>query len=270
MPNAMLHRVVDYGTLLQSLHEKIGVERLWRLTRLPGMRTLLLTLPTRLLAAAVAAVSHLAPHSRAYRSLVAAIPEMRVAQVGGITRTAFDTATHIARFNTHDWHAGPDSSHGGSYIKISGLALPSDDESFDVLASRHVLEHISNPISALLEWKRVLRKGAYLYVSVPDRRKTAERRRALTPLAHFIADYESAVPELDPTHETEIQRAGVGLIEHNRYENPHIHYHTFEASNLGELLTYCGYQIIALTPRDLQEFRHRPWDLIALARKPAS
>ena len=53
---------------------------------------------------------------------------------------------------------------------ITGNAddLPFKDESLDYIIAAHILEHLLDPISALAEWKRVLKKGGSLYMSMPD------------------------------------------------------------------------------------------------------
>ncbi len=42
------------------------------------------------------------------------------------------------------------------------------DNSLDYVISRHCLEHFQDPIKAILEWKRVLKIGGILGVSMPD------------------------------------------------------------------------------------------------------
>jgi SAM-dependent methyltransferase len=43
-----------------------------------------------------------------------------------------------------------------------------DDESFDFLFSSHCLEHVRDPVEALSNWIRVVRRGGHLIVAVPD------------------------------------------------------------------------------------------------------
>ena len=43
------------------------------------------------------------------------------------------------------------------------------NESFDILYCYHVLEHILNPLAALHEMKRVLKRGGILYLGVPNK-----------------------------------------------------------------------------------------------------
>jgi len=43
-----------------------------------------------------------------------------------------------------------------------------DDNSFDFLFSSHCLEHVRDPVEALSNWIRVIRRGGHLVISVPD------------------------------------------------------------------------------------------------------
>jgi SAM-dependent methyltransferase len=43
-----------------------------------------------------------------------------------------------------------------------------DNESFDYVYSSHCLEHMRDPLEALLNWWRVLKPGGHLIVAVPD------------------------------------------------------------------------------------------------------
>jgi SAM-dependent methyltransferase len=45
------------------------------------------------------------------------------------------------------------------------------DSVFDYVVSRHNLEHYRDPVKALLEWKRVLKKGGTMGIVVPDDEK---------------------------------------------------------------------------------------------------
>lgn len=262
------HAIIDTLTLLSGSYQKRVKPRLKGLEAVPGGR-FLISLPRKLLDAATKLIGMGFARSPATRTLLERIDEIHVAQIGGTTRSFFDDAAHLVRFNTHDWRSDANSKASSDYVRIeNGTSVPWADDAFDVVASRHALEHISNPIAAIAEWKRILKPGGVVYVSVPDRRKTTEVVRELTPLAHFVEDYENSVPDFDRTHEQEILRTGVGIQKHDTYENPYIHYHTFEPGNLEALLRHCGLEIVPLTVGDLHLLRHRPWDLIAMARKP--
>lgn len=65
------------------------------------------------------------------------------------------------------------------------------NETFDFVVANHVLEHVTDPIGALIEWHRILKRDGLLLVSLPDKRYTFDRRRARTTLAHLEADHRS-------------------------------------------------------------------------------
>ena len=45
--------------------------------------------------------------------------------------------------------------------------LPFKDEYFDLLIARAVLEHVKNPMAAVAEMRRVLKKDGYIYAEIP-------------------------------------------------------------------------------------------------------
>ncbi len=52
-------------------------------------------------------------------------------------------------------------------IKVDGIKLPFEDNTFDLVASFDVLEHIEEDVEALEEWRRVLKPQGHIIVSVP-------------------------------------------------------------------------------------------------------
>lgn len=69
--------------------------------------------------------------------------------------------------------------------------LPYDDETFDALVARHVIEHSPDTLGVLLEWRRVLKPAGRLVVVTPDQR-------------HYIdkdTGRHGSTIGLDPTHE---------------------------------------------------------------------
>jgi GT2 family glycosyltransferase/glycosyltransferase involved in cell wall biosynthesis/SAM-dependent methyltransferase len=65
-----------------------------------------------------------------------------------------------------------------------------ESESQDFVVCNHVLEHMKDPIGALVEWLRVLRSGGHLYVSIPVPGKPLDRHRAVTDFGHLVLDHE--------------------------------------------------------------------------------
>jgi len=74
------------------------------------------------------------------------------------------------------------------------------NESFDFLISAHVIEHMKNPLSALEQWARVIKPGGLIYMIVPDKRVTFDKKRARTNTAHIVLDYKKPSAERDYEH----------------------------------------------------------------------
>ena len=67
-------------------------------------------------------------------------------------------------------------SKGLDCLKIDEHRLPFEDNSFDVLTSWHVIEHVDDVNVTLAEWFRVLRPGGILVLETPDSQCLKARR----------------------------------------------------------------------------------------------
>ena len=169
-------------------------------------------------------------------------------------------------------------------------ALPFHDHALDYVIASHVLEHVANPVAALVEWQRVVRPGGIIYLVVPDRRATWEHQRGLTPVGHLLEDYARGTTACDATHIDEfVFEADWSLYEPQtsaeeaperqaklargmheavaRGEDINIHFHTFEPSNVRELL-----ETLARAPAaDAPKHPRLAWELLEMAEHfPAS
>ncbi len=137
--------------------------------------------------------------------------------------------------------------------------LPFVDSSLNYVATSHVIEHVANPLSAFLEWYRVLRDGGIIYMVVPNRLAVFDRSRALTPVDHMVEDFQNQVTQCDGTHihdfvnnvewhefspataKSNVAKEREKLLK--AYENAiasgsevNIHFHTFEPDSMAELI----------------------------------
>jgi predicted SAM-dependent methyltransferase len=74
------------------------------------------------------------------------------------------------------------------------------NESFDFIISAHVIEHMKNPLSALEQWARVVKPGGLIYMIVPDKRVTFDKKRVRTSIAHMVLDYKNPSDARDYEH----------------------------------------------------------------------
>ena len=111
----------------------------------------------------------------------------------------------------------------------------------DFVIANHFLEHCEDPIGAVGNFVRVLRKGGVLYLAVPDKRYTFDIDRPVTPVEHMVKDhtdgpawsrlghFEEWVRCVDKiTEDAELRQRLAHLLELN-YS---IHFHVFTQAEL--------------------------------------
>jgi SAM-dependent methyltransferase len=126
--------------------------------------------------------------------------------------------------------------------------IPAD--SFDFVISGHVLEHHPNPIYALLEQFRVIKKGGYLYCVIPNKVYTYDRGRLDTPIPYLDAKYTNLDFSTDENIAIEISQYTIGHEAYNAdlkvnvpeiLEKPRIHhFYVFSPGSVFDLLLALG------------------------------
>ena len=120
------------------------------------------------------------------------------------------------------------------------------DDEYDFLISAHVIEHMKNPISSLQQWCRIVKPGGMIYLIVPDKRRTFDRKRVRTTLEHVILDYRNPSDQRDYEHFLDQavhvnDQSGQGAIDfadewvRTDYS---IHFHTFIPTDMLRLLNW--------------------------------
>lgn len=109
-------------------------------------------------------------------------------------------------------------------IEASADSIPLPDASQDFVISSHVLEHLPDPIRALIEWDRLLRPGGICFIVHPLRNALpGDESRPLTTTAHYLEDFKVGRDRL--THPLDGVIGGVGG-----------HYHVATPDSLAELI----------------------------------
>lgn len=147
------------------------------------------------------------------------------------------------------------------------------DLSYDFILSCHSLEHVANPIKALKEWSRVIKKNGRLVLVLPDKHFTFDHNRPITTLKHLIEDYNNNMTEEDTTHFDEVialhdfkydhfVNSKEDLIQrtHLNIQNRAVHHHVFDLDLIKALLIYCNFEI-------LHQQTYPPFHLVNVAQK---
>ena len=145
----------------------------------------------------------------------------------------------------------------GSQMICEGTDLRGiENATYDCVLASHCLEHIANPIKALLEWKRVLRLDGILLLVLPHKDATFDRRRPTTSLTHMVEDFRLDTREDDLTHLREIlqlhdlkmdPQAGTMAQFRRRCEenllHRGIHHHVFDTPTALATVDYARFQL---------------------------
>lgn len=166
-----------------------------------------------------------------------------------------------------------DDKKGYQFIAEATDLKEVPDSAYDFALSCHSLEHVANPIKAVMEWKRVLKPGGLLILVLPEKVNTFDSNRPYTTLAHLLQDYKNNTDETDTTHFEEILNLhnysrDIGTASKEEFNtrlqgnlvNRCAHHHVFSLEVTAEMLNYCGFSV------KHQQQMH-PFHLITIAEK---
>ena len=116
----------------------------------------------------------------------------------------------------------------------------------DFIIANHFLEHCENPVRTLMTHVSRLKPGGVLYLAVPDKDKTFDKRRPVTRLDHIIKDYESGPEWSRFEHYREWARLVEQCPEAKADDRAQkllaaqysIHFHVWRQADFQELLEY--------------------------------
>ncbi len=92
-----------------------------------------------------------------------------------------------------------------------------EDETYDYVYSSHCLEHMPNSYFALWHWFRVVKKGGYLLISIPDR-ELYEKRTLLPSKWNRDHKVYFLLEKHDPPHTIGIMQMIKGALVDEEYE----------------------------------------------------
>ena len=140
------------------------------------------------------------------------------------------------------------------YVDDGELLKSFAAETQDFVIANHFLEHCEDPLTTIANHLRVVRPGGFIYMAVPDKRKTFDKDREITPLSHIIADfehggiqsrrrhYEEWVTLVEPyfgrDHKNETKVIIAERIEQLMKQAYSIHFHCWTRSEVIEMLDY--------------------------------
>jgi hypothetical protein len=122
------------------------------------------------------------------------------------------------------------------------------DESANFIVACHVIEHVRNPIKAIVSGFKKLRPGGKLVLIAPDKERTHDRHREPTSTSHLLADYISPSQTRDLEHYidkyTKVERTSLSDLSYimNMFtEQRDIHLHVFTYKSFLQMLSISQY-----------------------------
>ena len=146
-----------------------------------------------------------------------------------------------------------------NFYQSEATDIPFKDGYFDLVISAHCLEHLPNPILAIKEWSRVIKKNGFIIFILPHNERMFDHGRKLTTLDHLLEDYEKNADYSDQKHFEEFEEISSKQYNHNWIKfsknedgtlnfnkivrDGNIHYHVWNQNTFIELLTHLKFKI---------------------------
>jgi hypothetical protein len=179
-------------------------------------------------------------------------------------------------------NVGADRIRAPDVVCDGATLAPFLPSSLDFIVARHLLEHLPDPLAALIRWHEVLRPGGLLFLSLPHREHTFDKERPRTTLEHLLADYREPSAVRDFEHYLEWaekvnNRAPGGPAFQRATElalmGYAIHYHVWEPPDIEEIFSWLGgegygWYLVACEPGHPQSGVFYLW--MKAARDPAA
>ena len=146
---------------------------------------------------------------------------------------------------------------GFQYISEAADLSLIPDSKYDFVISSNCLEHVANPLKAVEEWIRVIKKGGLILLVLPNKHYCFDHNRQVTEFSHLLEDYQNNVNEDDLTHLDEILEfhdlemdKPAGTLEQfkkrsvNNFDNRALHHHVFNTTVLREIFSYFKLEVL--------------------------
>lgn len=153
-------------------------------------------------------------------------------EMGAAAHNPFDLegAINVAPGDDLESYRAAEVDLCGEYAEIDIQAeahdIPLEDSSQDYIISSHVVEHLPDPLSAFLEWNRLLKPAGIIFMIVPHRdAHLPDRERDISTVDEIEFAYQAQYTVDDFPDET-IPRRG--------------HYFVYTLERMVELIQHCN------------------------------
>lgn len=118
-------------------------------------------------------------------------------EIGGSVHNPFGLDTKNVDYMEENYYKQLEQRFVGKSLPVDIVApgdnIPLPDESQDFVINAHVIEHFPDPIKALKEWYRLIRRGGYIFMVVPHKERTFDKDEPRTTLQELIDRHEGKI-----------------------------------------------------------------------------
>jgi len=132
-----------------------------------------------------------------------------------------------------------------------------DNDTYDFCFSSHTLEHIANPLKAVEEWIRIVKKEGYIIIVVPEKSACFDHKRKYSKFATLLEQYKknigeddlSTLSEILENHDLNLDKAAGNFEEFtkrslNNFNNRCLHHYVYNDELLNEICNYFNCKFI--------------------------
>lgn len=125
------------------------------------------------------------------------------------------------------------------------------EDEYDFCFASHSLEHIANPLKAVREWLRILKKDGYIIIIVPEKSVCFDHKRDYSKFSTLVSQYEknvgeddlSTLPEILKNHDLSMDRPAGDIGSFTKrsldnFNNRCLHHYVYNDELLMEMCNY--------------------------------
>jgi SAM-dependent methyltransferase len=138
-------------------------------------------------------------------------------------------------------------------VNISNI----ENDYYDFCFSSHSLEHIANPLKAIKEWLRIIKKNGYIIIIVPEKSVCFDHKREYSKFSTLLSQYVknvgeddlSTLPEILINHDLSLDLPAGDLGSFTKrsldnFNNRCLHHYVYNDELLMEICKYFNCEFI--------------------------
>ncbi len=160
-------------------------------------------------------------------------------------------SNHTDEYNYYDGKKGKVIINDAVHIPLV------DNQTYDFCFSSHCLEHIANPLKAINEWLRIIKKDGYIIIIVPEKSLCFDHKRNISSFSTLLSQYQknvgeddlSTLPEILQNHDLSMDPPAGSFADFTKrsldnINNRCLHHYVYSPDLLKEICNYFNCEFV--------------------------